>query len=99
MKARKLKLYCTFIDFSKALDTVWRAGLWSKLVNYNINGKILTVIKSMYEHIKSCVNFNGENSTFFQCNNGLRQGENLSPILFSLFVNDMEHYLSNNSSF
>lgn len=52
----------------------------------------------MYEHIKSCVSFNGENSTFFQCNNGLRQGENLSPILFSLFVNDMEHYLSNNSS-
>ena len=35
---------------------------------------------------------------FCQCNNGLRQGENLSPILFSLFVNDMEHYLSNNSS-
>ena len=98
MKARKLKLYCTFIDFSKAFDTIWRAGLWSKLVKYNIDGKILTVVKSMYEHIKSCVSFNGENSTFFQCNNGLRQGENLSPILFSLFVNDMEHYLSNNSS-
>ena len=28
MKARKMKLYCTFIDFSKAFDTVWRTGLW-----------------------------------------------------------------------
>jgi hypothetical protein len=26
------KLYCTFIDFKKALDTVWRLGLWQKLV-------------------------------------------------------------------
>jgi hypothetical protein len=26
------KLYCSFIDFKKALDTVWRLGLWQKLV-------------------------------------------------------------------
>jgi hypothetical protein len=24
------KLYCTFIDFKKAFDTVWRLGLWQK---------------------------------------------------------------------
>ena len=33
------KLYCTFIDFKKAFDTVWRLGLWQKLIKNNISGK------------------------------------------------------------
>ena len=98
MKARKMKLFCTFVDFSKAFDTVWRTGLWSKLLKYNIKGKLLTVIQNMYDHIRSCVHFNGDRSMFFQCNNGLRQGENLSPVLISLFLNDLEHHLSKNNS-
>ena len=96
MKVRKLKLFSAFVDFEKAFDSVWRVALWSKLIKYNINGKILNIIKNIYSNIKSCVNFNGEQSQFFDCNNGLRQGENLSPILFSLFLNDAENFLSQN---
>ena len=98
MKVREMKLFCTFVDFSKAFDTVWRTGLWSKLLKYNIDGKLLNVIKNMYKHIRSCVQFNGARSMFFHCNNGLRQGENLSPVLFSLFLNDLEYTLSKNNS-
>ena len=39
----------------------------------------------MYNDIKSCVAVNGEFSDFFQSCRGVRQGENLSPILFSIF--------------
>ena len=35
-------------------------------------------------------------SHYFNCNNGLRQGENLSPFLFSLYLNDLEQFLNSN---
>ena len=31
----------------------------------------------------------------FPCNNGVRQGDNLSPFLFAVFMNDLVSYLTN----
>lgn len=93
----KRKMYCAFIDFQKAFDTVWRAGLWQKLIDSHIRGKCFTVIYNMYQGIKSCVSINGKMSSFFQCLIGLRQGENLSPFLFSIYLNDLEYYLRTNN--
>ena len=64
LRVRRLKLYCAFIDFQKAFDSVWRVGLWQKLINANVPGKILTVIRNIYANIKSCVSFNGKSSDF-----------------------------------
>ena len=47
----------------------------------------------MYNGIKSCISVNNNTSGFFTCARGLRQGENLSPLLFSLYLNDVEHYI------
>jgi hypothetical protein len=76
MKNKKKKLYCAFIDFAKAFDTVWRKGLWHKLLGNEINGKMYKVIFNMYSGIKSRVLYNGEMSEYFPCNIGVRQGEN-----------------------
>ena len=92
-KSKKKRLFCTFIDFSKAFDTVWRIGLWDKLLEGSINGKMFRIIHNMYQGIKSSVSIRGEHSAFFACDCGVRQGENLSPILFSLYLNDLEHFL------
>ena len=35
LNVRKMKLFCAFIDLLKAFDSVWRVGLWSKLLKYN----------------------------------------------------------------
>lgn len=48
----------------------------------------------MYDNAKSCVRNNFEQSDYFMCNVGIRQGENLSPILFALFLNDFEYFIS-----
>ena len=91
------KIYCAFIDYKKAFDCVWRAGLWQKLLRNNINGKLLKIMVNMYDEAKSCVEVNGVVSNFFTCSVGVRQGENLSPFLFALYLNDLEEFLSSES--
>lgn len=97
LKHQKKKLFCCFVDFSKAFDSVWRVGLWQKLFKNNIKVIFFRVIYNMYQNIKSCVLFSNERSSFFTSDIGLRQGENLSPVLFSLFLNDLEGYLEWNN--
>ena len=46
--AKKKRLYCAFLDYEKAFDKVDRTLLWQKLIEQNIDGKILRVIKNMY---------------------------------------------------
>ena len=72
-KCRKEKMYCAFVDFMKAFDTVWRAGLWHKMLLNNINGKMYDVFFNMYCNIKSCIVLNNCKSDYFACDNGVRQ--------------------------
>ncbi|MCG8075583.1 MAG: reverse transcriptase family protein [Candidatus Thiodiazotropha taylori] len=89
-RSRNQKFYCAFIDFSRAFDSVWRIGLWKKLLENDINGKFFQIVHNMYNGIKSSVSVNGQDSPFFTCNCGVRQGENLSPVLFAIYLNDLE---------
>jgi len=91
---RQKRLYCAFIDYKKAFDLVDRASLWSKLLSSGINGKILRVIYNMYDQAKSCVKKDKTLSNLFSCLIGVRQGENLSPLLFAIYLNDFELFLS-----
>ena len=47
----------------------------------------------MYLNIKACVSVDGTNSAFFLSHTGVRQGDNLSPVLFAIFMNDLEDNL------
>ena len=35
------KLFCSFIDFKSAFDTVWRIGLWQKMQKSNVQRKFV----------------------------------------------------------
>ena len=47
----------------------------------------------MYDMAKSCVRQNNLMSEYFLCSIGVRQGDNLSPLLFALFINDFSKYI------
>ena len=84
------KLYCAFVDYTKAFDYIVRENLWYKMIKYGLRGKILNIIMSMYSKVKSRVKYNNKTGDEFFCRLGVRQGECLSPLLFSLFLNDIE---------
>ena len=94
----KRKLYCCFIDLEKCFDSIYRNGLWLKLIKSNISGNLFSVIRSLYDEVKLCVKHTNSVSELYNCDVGLLQGESLSPFLFSLFINDIELFLQQNTT-
>lgn len=91
---RKQTLYVAFADFSKAFDSIWRNGLWFKMVNSGVSAKVVNIIRSMYANAKAKVFCNGNKSMSFTSFAGVRQGEPLSGFLYALFINDLEEFLA-----
>ena len=48
-----IDIYLSKGNYSKAFDTINRPALWSKLINHNINGRVLNVIYNMCTKAKS----------------------------------------------
>ena len=94
--AKGKKLYCAFIDYEKAYDYLDRAAIYTKLLQAGVSSKCVRLMKNMYDKVKLGVR-GDVNERLFQSNTGLLQGESTSPILFSLFVNDIESYMDSNS--
>ena len=53
-----------------------------------VKGRMWRVIKKMYEASRSTVLLEGEKSAMFSVEQGVAQGCSLSPILFSVFINE-----------
>ena len=61
-----------------------------------LGGKCLRIIKDMHSQVKAHVKYVGKFSDTFEITIGLKQGEIISPMLWALFVEDLETYLQNN---
>ena len=59
--------------------------------------RILRIIQDLYMIPKSCVTDGGVLSKAFPCDVGVRQGENLSPLFFCMFLHDLQSFLSEHS--
>lgn len=91
----KKKLYCAFVDYTKAFDYVVRDNLWYKLLKVGVRGKMYKVIKNMYGTVTSRVKGLSQDVDSFECILGVRQGESLSPFLFAMYINDLEETMVN----
>ena len=89
------RFYCIFVDFRRAFDSINQEKLWDSLKRKGIKSesKFLKIFQSMYQELKSCVKVNEGLTEFFGCNIGTRQCCISSPIIFSLFINDLVSYL------
>ena len=56
------EMHAFFLDVQKAYDTVWSNGLWLKLWDMGVKGRMWRVIKKMYEASRSTVLLEGEKS-------------------------------------
>ena len=63
-----------------------REALWQVLRTYDVNGKTLNGIKSMYVNSLAFVRIKGGESECFRINSGVRQGCIISPWFFNVYI-------------
>ena len=82
--------FCAFVDFKKAFDWVPRDLLLYKLsTSFHIHGRLFNTLSSIYESSSAQIRLNGLLSDHFNVSSGVKQGDIISPVLFSMYLNDL----------
>ena len=84
-----------YLDFSKAFDKISHQKLCSKLKAHGINGNVLNWIKDWLTNRKQWVTVNGFLSDEAAVSSGVPQGSVLGPILFIIYINDIDEAVTN----
>ena len=68
---------------------MWRTGLWKKIWDIGIKGKFWRILINFYRNTSSKIRLGNNLSESFTTSLGVKQGGVLSPILFSIFFNEL----------
>ena len=84
-----MDLYMTFVDHTKAFDTVSREGLWKIMAKFGCPTKFIEMVRQFHDDMLAWVQNNGGFSDPFPVTNGVKQGCVLAPALFSMMFSSM----------
>jgi Reverse transcriptase (RNA-dependent DNA polymerase)/Endonuclease-reverse transcriptase len=89
-RKRDQGLVCAFLDASRAYDRVDRDKLWSILDDLGMNQAWIKMIRLLYLDNSVIVQRGEEVSERMETLEGLRQGCPMSPILFAMYISELE---------
>ena len=82
-------MYGCFLDASKAFDRVDHSLLFDKLLKRKLSPVVARTLLAWYSQQRVSISWNSSLSDKFSITNGVRQGGVLSPILFTVYIDDL----------
>ena len=84
-----IEIHNIFTDFSCAFDTVDRDVIHYSLIKYKVPNKLIKLIKLTMQRTKMKVKINSNYTEWFETKTGVRQGDPLSALLFSVVLDSV----------
>ena len=83
------RVFCSFLDASKAFDRLVHSGLFLKLIERGTPKCFIDILIYWYEDLQCRVRWEGHHGDWFCISAGVRQGGILSPDLYNIYVDGL----------
>ena len=83
------RVYCSFLDASKAFDRLVHSGLFLKLIERGTPKRFLDILVNWYQDLRCRVKWDGYLGDWFGITAGVRQGGILSPDFYNIYVDGL----------
>ena len=91
---RNFPLYVVFVDYRTAFDTASRSKIVAKLNDFGVSGKLLSLVIAILQSGRVSIEDGAGVLPAFSQTTGVAQGDNLSPLLFSVLISDLPGHIT-----